>query len=188
MNVEREPCPCSRRAAADRYSCQPIVTNAINTTSLYRVYPQTMPARHYYTYIMASRSRVLYSGITNNIVHRTAEHKRHASGTFTSEHRCTHLVWYEIHDSPTAAIAREKQLKGWRRAKKISLIEQQNPAWNDLSAKWGQPRTPSSPDVQPIPAHAVRSTITETSPPERRTATNDEQSGTRCRNKSIHRE
>lgn len=95
-----------------------------------------MRDRHYYTYIMASRSRVLYIGVTNNIVRRTAEHKAHTSDGFTARHRCARLVWCETYHSPTAAIAREKELKGWSRTRKIALIEETNPGWLDLGESW----------------------------------------------------
>jgi putative endonuclease len=78
---------------------------------------------------MASRSRVLYIGITNSIVRRNAQHKEQAADSFTAIHRCTRLVWYEIYRSPTAAIAREKQLKSWTREK-------------DRSHRTNQPRLP----------------------------------------------
>jgi putative endonuclease len=95
-----------------------------------------MRDRSYFVYIMASRSRVLYIGITNSIRRRNAEHKERKADSFTAQHRCTRLVLYEIYCSPSRAIAREKQLKGWTRAKKIALIEQTNPQWNDLSQDW----------------------------------------------------
>jgi putative endonuclease len=104
-----------------------------------------MSDRRYFAYIMASRSRVLYIGITNSIVRRNAQHKEQAADSFTAIHRCTRLVWYEIYRSPTAAIAREKQLKGWTRAKKIDLIEQTNPDWHDLSEDWSKPIETSLP-------------------------------------------
>ncbi|HEX4308624.1 MAG TPA: GIY-YIG nuclease family protein [Acidobacteriaceae bacterium] len=95
-----------------------------------------MRDRSYFVYIMASRSRVLYIGITNSIRRRNTEHKERKADSFTAQHRCTRLVLYEIYCSPSRAIAREKQLKGWTRAKKIALIEQTNPQWNDLSQDW----------------------------------------------------
>jgi putative endonuclease len=101
-----------------------------------------MGDRRYFTYMMASRSRVLYIGMTNSMIRRNSQHKERASESFTAEHRCTRLVWYEVYHSPTAAIAREKQLKGWTRARKIALIEQTNPAWRDLSEDWGKPIAP----------------------------------------------
>ncbi len=106
-------------------------------------------ARTFYVYIMASRSRVLYTGITNNIRRRTREHKERHPDTFTAKHRCTNLVFYEIFRSPTRAIAREKQLKSWTRAKKIALIEETNPNWRDLSEDWGKPISP--PTAFPTP-------------------------------------
>jgi putative endonuclease len=98
-----------------------------------------MRDRRYFTYMMASRSRVLYIGMTNSMVRRNGQHKARTCDSFTAEHRCTRLVWYEIYHSPSAAIAREKQLKGWTRARKIALIEQTNPPWLDLSEEWGKP-------------------------------------------------
>ena len=100
-----------------------------------------MRDRRYFAYIVASRSRVLYIGMTNSMVRRNAQHKDRESDSFTAKHRCTRLVWYEVYHSPATAIAREKQLKGWTRAKKIALIEQSNPDWRDLSEDWGKPIT-----------------------------------------------
>jgi putative endonuclease len=108
-----------------------------------------MRDRRYFVYMMASRSRVLYTGITNNMARRNAEHKERASDSFTAKHRCTRLVWYETFHSPSAAIAREKQIKGWTRAKKIALIEQTNPFWHDLSEKWGKPIALYTPPAPP---------------------------------------
>ncbi|HEX5236592.1 MAG TPA: GIY-YIG nuclease family protein [Silvibacterium sp.] len=102
-----------------------------------------MRDRCYYTYIAASRTRVLYIGITSNIERRIAEHKISTAKGFTSKYRCNRLVWFERHTSPTAAIAREKELKGWRRTRKIELIEQENPTWIDFSENWGKPITKS---------------------------------------------
>ena len=98
-----------------------------------------MHERCYYTYIVASRTRVLYVGVTGNIERRMAEHKSGAFGGFTATYRCKRLVWFERYCSPTSAIAREKQLKGWIRSKKLALIERNNPTWIDLSENWGKP-------------------------------------------------
>jgi putative endonuclease len=98
-----------------------------------------MRDRRYFTYIMASRSRVLYVGVTNKVARRNTQHKELTCDSFTAKHRCTSLAWYEIFLSPAAAIAREKQIKGWTRAKKIALIERANPDWRDLSKDWGKP-------------------------------------------------
>ena len=97
-----------------------------------------MRDRCYYTYIAASRTRVLYVGVTGNIEHRVTQHKARASESFTSAYRCHRLVWFERYTSASAAIAREKQLKGWLRAKKVALIERENSAWIDLSENWGK--------------------------------------------------
>jgi putative endonuclease len=87
---------------------------------------------------MASRSRTLYIGITSMPEQRVAEHKSHAYPGFSSKYRCERLVFIERHAHPDTAIAREKQLKGWLRARKIALIEQTNPTWADLSEGWGK--------------------------------------------------
>jgi len=99
----------------------------------------TMPDRCYYTYIVASRTRVLYIGVTGNIERRMTEHKQADYKSFTANYKCHRLVWFERYTTPSAAIAREKQLKGWIRAKKIELIKRENPTWEDLSENWGKP-------------------------------------------------
>ena len=92
--------------------------------------------RVYYTYIMGSRSGVLYVGITSDLMTRTLQHKIRATPGFTSHYRVTRLLYFEEFGSPNEAIAREKELKGWRRRKKLDLIRSTNPRWNDLSAEW----------------------------------------------------
>ncbi len=92
--------------------------------------------RTYYTYIMSSRTKVLYIGMTNNLERRVQQHKEGKHDSFTKEYRCHHLVWFERYATAVSAIAREKQLKGWRRARKIALIEQENLEWQDLSKDW----------------------------------------------------
>jgi len=93
-------------------------------------------AKQYYVYILANISRRLYVGITNNLERRIYEHKHKLMPGFTSEYNITRLVYIETTSDALAAIAREKQLKGWLRSKKIALIESQNPGWEDLSAGW----------------------------------------------------
>ncbi|HEU4996446.1 MAG TPA: GIY-YIG nuclease family protein [Gemmatimonadaceae bacterium] len=88
----------------------------------------------YYVYILASRSRTLYVGVTNNIERRLAEHREGGVG-FTGRYRIARLVHLEATNDVRAAIRREKEIKGWRRAKKIALITEKNPAWDDLSAR-----------------------------------------------------
>ncbi len=91
----------------------------------------------YYTYILSSGlSTVLYVGVTNNLEARLLQHRHKETPGFTSQYNVNKLVYYETCDRPNDAIAREKQLKGWRRSKKVSLIETVNRGWNDLSADW----------------------------------------------------
>jgi putative endonuclease len=89
--------------------------------------------RTFYVYIMASRSRVLYVGVTNDLARRTNQHKRGLSG-FTSRYRVTRLVYFEVFVDIRDAIAREKEIKGWVRIKKTRLIDSRNPTWEDLSS------------------------------------------------------
>ena len=95
-----------------------------------------MPEHSYFTYIMASRSRTLYIGMTSDLEKRVFEHKWREHDGFTERYNCDRLIWFERYQEVTQAIAREKQLKGWRREKKIALIERTNPAWIDLSRDW----------------------------------------------------
>ena len=90
----------------------------------------------YYVYIMASRSRVLYTGVTNDLARRVDEHKLSLTPGFTSRYHVTRLVHFEEFGDVRDAIAREKQLKGWVRSRKIRLIEQKNPTWEDLADAW----------------------------------------------------
>jgi putative endonuclease len=87
----------------------------------------------YYVYLLASgKHGTLYVGMTNDIVRRVHEHKTKAVPGFTSDYGVDRLVWFEIHDDPSAAIVREKNIKTWRRDWKIRLIEESNPGWVDL--------------------------------------------------------
>jgi len=90
----------------------------------------------YYVYIMASRTTTLYVGLTSNINKRVHEHKSHLIPGFTDKYNCERLVYLETFGDPFSAIEREKQIKHWRRQKKIALIQSQNPKWQDLSADW----------------------------------------------------
>ena len=93
--------------------------------------------REYFVYIMASPSRTLYIGITNDLEQRVWEHKmKFQPQSFTRRYNITLLVYAEAFTDPGEAIARDKQVKGWFRAKKLALIESVNPEWNDLSAPW----------------------------------------------------
>ena len=92
--------------------------------------------RSYYVYIMTNKSRTLYTGFTNNLERRLYEHKNKLVAGFTSKYNITKLVFYEETNDVHAAMAREKQIKGWLRSKKIALIESENPKWKDLSLDW----------------------------------------------------
>ena len=89
-----------------------------------------------YVYIMSNAARTLYTGVTNNIERRVYEHKQKLNPGFTSRYNITRLVFVEEASDIRSAIAREKQIKGWLRSKKIALIESVNPDWQDLSAGW----------------------------------------------------
>ncbi|MBS3742224.1 MAG: GIY-YIG nuclease family protein [Candidatus Cloacimonetes bacterium] len=90
----------------------------------------------YYVYIMTNNSRTLYTGVTNNLERRVYQHKHRLAKGFTNRYNIDQLVYYEDYPEINAAIAREKQIKGWLRKKKIALIESKNPEWKDLSAEW----------------------------------------------------
>ncbi len=84
-------------------------------------------------YIMASgRNGTLYTGVTSSLPRRAFEHREGAVPSFTSRYGCKLLVWYEMHTTMADAIAREKQIKGGSRKKKLALIEAMNPSWRDL--------------------------------------------------------
>src|SRR6476620_11177993 len=95
-----------------------------------------MPRDQYFVYIMTNTSRTLYTGVTNDLVRRVYEHKNKIIHGFTSRYNITELVYFEETSDVHAPIAREKQIKGWRRAKKSQLIASVNPNWLDLSSKW----------------------------------------------------
>ncbi len=93
-------------------------------------------------YILASKPNVtLYIGMTSDLVSRLWQHRNHVVDGFTDRYGVTRLVWYEVHETAESAIAREKQLKKWRRAWKVQLLSETNPAWDDLAptvlAEWG---------------------------------------------------
>ncbi|MCW4454252.1 GIY-YIG nuclease family protein [Flavobacterium sp. MXW15] len=84
-------------------------------------------------YVLASkRTGTLYAGVTCNLVGRIWQHREHAVDGFTRKYSVTGLVWYEMHDTMESAILREKQIKKWRRAWKMRLIDESNPSWRDL--------------------------------------------------------
>jgi len=90
--------------------------------------------KQYYVYIMTNEGkRVLYTGVTNDLPRRVYEHKNKLVKGFTTKYNVIKLIFYEVCDDIESAILREKQIKGWLRAKKIALIEAMNPEWRDLS-------------------------------------------------------
>jgi putative endonuclease len=92
-----------------------------------------MPERAYSVYVMSSLSRTLYTGVTNDLERRVAEHKERKPGSFTARYNVTRLVYFERFDYICDAIARENRIKPMLRAQKIALIESMNPQWQDLS-------------------------------------------------------
>ena len=98
----------------------------------------------YYVYIMASHRGTLYTGLTNDLERRAYEHKRGVGSQFAKKYNVSKLVYYEATDDVRSAIAREKQVKAWRRSKRVALIESLNPYWEDLAEGWYDPS--SSPD------------------------------------------
>jgi putative endonuclease len=103
-----------------------------------------MPEKQPCVYILASRRNgTLYIGVTSNLIKRVWQHRSHALGGFTARYGVTRLVWYELHATMLSAIKREKQLKEWRRAWKLDLIEQDNPEWLDLYEALSGPRLSS---------------------------------------------
>ncbi len=87
----------------------------------------------YHVYILASPSAVLYTGVTNHLERRVSEHRQKLIPGFTKKYNVTRLVYFEAFGEARAAILREKQVKGWRREKRVALIEKMNPTWRDLS-------------------------------------------------------
>ena len=89
---------------------------------------------NYYVYILTNAHKtVLYTGVTNDLIRRVYEHKHHLDkNSFTAQYNVENLVYYEVTTNPEAAIAREKQIKGWNRARKNKLIESKNVNWIDL--------------------------------------------------------
>ncbi len=92
--------------------------------------------QHYYVYILSSKTGILYVGITSSIVRRVFQHRSAEGSAFTTKYRVTRLVYYEETGDVRVAIEREKEIKKWRREKKIKLIESVNPRWDDLSQQW----------------------------------------------------
>jgi putative endonuclease len=98
----------------------------------------------YYVYILASASRTLYIGVTNNLERRVYQHRTKLHEGFTAHYNLNRLVYFEVFNDVLVAIGREKQIKGWTRAKKIALIESVNRDWKDLTDQWHRGSTGTS--------------------------------------------
>ena len=91
---------------------------------------------NFFVYIMSSKSKVLYTGVTDDLETRVFTHKKKLLSGFTARYNIKHLVYYADFPDAESALDRERQIKGWLRAKKIALIESVNPEWKDLSERW----------------------------------------------------
>ena len=120
-------------------------------------YEESMPqSRLFFVYIMTNgpKTAVLYTGITGDLRRRVWQHKNKLVPGFTSRYNLTQLVYYERFIYPDAAIAREKEIKGWRRNKKLRLIESMNPNWDDLACNWQDVFQPETALGREIPRFA----------------------------------
>ena len=115
-----------------------------------------MPRReyHFWVYILSSRSRNLYVGMTNSLIRRTTQHRSSTPGTHTAHYNIHRLVYFEYHQYVRNAIAREKELKRWTREQKIVLIEKVNPAWDDLFPNLTEPIVFREPKGEGAPGEA----------------------------------
>jgi putative endonuclease len=93
-------------------------------------------ARAYFVYILASNSRVLYVGSTCDLARRTYQHRHGLLPGFTKQYHVNRLVWWDVTPNARAAVQMEREIKSWRREKKVRLIEATNPGWHDLSLDW----------------------------------------------------
>ncbi len=91
--------------------------------------------KSYYVYILSSRSKTIYTGMTNDLNRRVWEHKQKTQG-FTSRYNITQLVYFEEYGNSATAFQRERQIKMWRREKRVALVNSMNPEWDDLSGNW----------------------------------------------------
>ena len=112
--------------------------------------------KQYFVYIMSNKSRRLYVGITSKLFGRVFDHKNKIIPGFTSRYKFDMLVYYEEYSQVMSAIAREKEIKGWRREKKLKLILADNPDWADLSAEWEE-----DPSWKAISSEELRGTSRE---------------------------
>ena len=109
----------------------------------------------YWVYMMTNRSKMLYTGVTNNLMRRVYEHKKKLVPGFTRRYNLTQLVYFETSYDIRVAIRREKHIKGWLRAKKRALIKSTNPKWDDLSAEWFRHAGPVAELNKPKPKRSL---------------------------------
>ncbi len=103
-----------------------------------------MGTRDYYVYLLTNRSGTLYTGVTNDLERRMYEHKNKLVEGFTKRYNIDMLAYYEVTSDIGEALTRERQIKAWRRSKRVALIESTNPQWRDLSDGWFSPAPPDS--------------------------------------------
>jgi putative endonuclease len=108
--------------------------------------------KRYYVYILASKNRVLYIGVTGFLMARVLQHKSGECDGFTQRYKVNRLVYYEVFQYVNNAIARETEVKKWRREKKVALFEADNPTWEDLAADWGKSVAMTRADSSPAGA------------------------------------
>ena len=110
----------------------------------------------FFAYIMSSKSRRIYTGVTSNIGRQVAQHKAGEIKGFTQQYKINRLVYFEVFQYVGNAIRREKAIKHWMRAQRVALIERDNPTWEDLAEDWGKPIELLKPRVVPAKADPPR--------------------------------
>jgi putative endonuclease len=112
-----------------------------------------MPREHrYFVYILSSKSRRIYTGVTGDLYRRVMQHKRGEIEGFTQRYKINRLVYYREFQYVREAIRMETVIKGWLRSKKVALIERENATWDDLADDWGKPWTPLNASAQGVKA------------------------------------
>ena len=113
------------------------------TLALCAARDDTVGWKQYFVYIVTNFGQtVLYTGVTNSLERRVWQHKNGSFAGFTKRYKCNRLIYFEIYGEIVQAIAREKEVKGWTRAKKLTLIAATNPEWKDLAADWYRESSP----------------------------------------------
>jgi putative endonuclease len=134
------------RPSVARHVCQSrgaAIVISLRVLTGHRISVVGVVSRTYHVYILASASGVLYTGITNSLQRRVAQHRLRQVPGFTAKYNVTRLVYYELFGEVSLAIAREKEIKAWRRSKRVAAIESVNPKWADLAADWFPAEMPS---------------------------------------------